>query len=266
MHSIGLPERLKLLTIKSIDSLDELDQSIFSSKKWLDLIGLPYRLWGVYKGQELVGGVVDCETLDVKLTPYHGLIVKEKSQEYAIAKVVADMSNLKLVNHYSIRDMRPFLWKGYKPALRYTYIANGLEFEKDTRYEINKAIHGGFEVLNGTIEQFWAIYKKTFERKCMSTPVDYDWFQKFNEVMQPKIYMVDDIAGAVIISDAHRDYYIFGASTKEAQNTGASSLVLSHAISKTNEMDLVGCNNESVGLFKRGFAKELKVCLGIELQ
>ncbi len=255
-----------MLTIKPVDSLDELEQTVFSSKAWLDLIGEPYRLWGVYKGQELIGGVVDCNTLDVKLTPYHGLIAKGKSQEYAIAKVVAEMPNLKLVNHYSITDMRPFLWKRYKPALRYTYIASGVEFEKDTRYEINKAAHGGFEVLNGTIQQFWSIYKETFDRKGMVVPVDYEWFQKFNEVMQPKVYLVDDIAGAVIISDIHRDYYIFGASTREAQNTGVSSLVLAHALSKTDEMDLVGCNNESVGLFKRGFAKQLKVCLCIERQ
>ena len=237
--------------------------TVFSTRKWLDLIGEPYRLWGVYKGREIVGGLVDCDSVDVKLTPYHGIVAKSKSYEYPVAKALADTTGLNIINHYSMTDIRPFLWKGYKPVLRYTYITGrDVAYEKDTRYEIGKA--AGREITEGTIEQFWSMYQETFIRKVMKPPVDYNWLQEFNEIMRPKIYMIGDLAGAVIISDKHRGYYIFGASTKDAQNTGASSAVLCYAISLRDEVDLVGCNNESVALFKRGFAKELKVCLGVE--
>ncbi len=252
------------MTIEPVDNLDSFG-TIFNSKKWLDLVGAPYRLWGIYKGKELVGGVVDCDTIGVKLTPYHGIVLKDKIYEYSVVKAVAEMPNLKLVNHYSITDARPFLWKDYKPILRYTYITNRHHtFEKDTRYEIGKAINNNLVVSDGTISQFWTIYKETFERKFMTMPVNYDWFKRFDEAVKPKIYIIDNLAGAVIMSDTHRDYYIFGASSQDAQNTGASSLVLSHAILCSDEMDLVGCNNKSIGLFKRGFARELKVCIGIE--
>lgn len=234
--------------------------TIFSTPKWLDLVGTPYQLHVFRKGNELIGGLVDCPTVDVKLTPYHGLIVKQS--EYAVAKNYAQLPLLNLVNHYSITDIRPFLWQGYKPIVRYTYVVSGQSPDKDTRYEINRAIKNGITVSEGTIEQFWDIYKETFNRKNLELPVDFIWFKDFNKLMNPKIYMTDG-AGAVIISDKHRDYYIFAASTQGAQNTGASSLVLSTALSHSKEMDLVGCNNEQVGLFKRGFGGELKVCLGV---
>jgi hypothetical protein len=245
------------------DDFNDQYGTIFSSVKWLDLIGAKYLLHAYHKGNELVGGLVDCNSVDVKLTPYHGIIVKD-GYEYTVAKEFAKLPNLNLINHYSITDVRPFLWNGYKPVLRHTYIIDkDSKPDKDTRYEIGKAQRNGITVKEGTIDQFWDLYKETFDRKDLDLPVDHQWFKNFDKLFQPRILIAGG-SGVVIMSDLHRDYYIFGASRQDALNTGSSSLALSTAI--TRETDLVGCNNEQVGLFKRGFGGELKVCLGIEPQ
>jgi hypothetical protein len=255
------------MLVKEIDSKtwNELNSespngTIFSDTKWLDLIGTPYKLLGVFKGNELVGGAVDTQR-DVKLTQYHGITLLAPQYEYAVSKELSGL-NLKLLNHYTITDMRPFLWEGYRPFLRYTYLVHECHPDKDTRYEITKAIRNGFTVSEGTILDFWDIYKETFERKNLDLPVDKQWFVDFAVLFRPRIYLADNLAGVVMMSDEKRDYYIFGASREEALNTGASSLSLSTAIQR--ETDLVGCNNEKVGMFKRGFGGELKVILGVE--
>ncbi len=244
------------------DEFNEIYGTVFTSTKWMDLVGIPYRLHYYYKGKELIAALVDYDSTIVKLMQYHGITLKDVQYEYSAMKYFAEMDNLHLINHYSITDVRSFLWQGYKPILRYTYIVKKLDLDKDTRYELRKAEKNGLSVSSGSIEQFWNIYKETFERKKLKIPVDLCWFKDFERIMKPKIFMVGNMAGVAMITDQHRDYYIFGASTSEAQGTGASTLALSTAI--TRETDLVGCNSENTGLFKRGFTRELRVCLGIE--
>jgi hypothetical protein len=227
--------------------------TIFSTRKWLDLIGESYRIHKLTKGNEIIGCFIDCGKVDVKLTPYHGIIAKH---EYTVAKHFSDFSGF--VNHYSFPDIRPFLWKGHKPVARYTYVVNGNTPDKDTRYLINKCQS---EVRPGTIDEFWDIYKETFDRKKLNLPVDHQWLKDFDRLFTPRILICGG-SGVVMMSDTHRDYYIFGASRLEALNTGSSAKALHKAI--TRETDLVGCNNEKVGLFKRGFRGEIKVCIGAE--
>ena len=228
--------------------------TIFSTRKWLDLIGEDYLIHKFTKGNEIIGCLIECGKVDVKLTPYHGIIAKD---EYATAKHFSEFTNI--VNHYDYPDIRPFLWKGHKPVVRYTYVVNNSTPDKDTRYAINKASQR-YEVRPGSIEEFWDIYKETFERKKLDLPVDLQWFKDFGRMFSPRVLICGG-SGVVMISDAHRDYYIFGASRQEALNTGTSSLALHKAIIR--ETDMVGCNNENVGLFKRGFGGILKVCLGV---
>lgn len=236
--------------------------TIFSSTKWLDLIDQESKTFVLNKGDEPIAGLVRFGTPIVKFTLYHGVILKDPKYEYPAMKHFAEFSGLYLMNHYSIKDIRPFMWKGYRPVVRYTYLVKKLDPDKDTRNQIRKAERNGLEVKEGTIEQFFNLYQETFQRKGMDLPADLKWFQRFDQVIKPKILIIEGLAAAIFMSDRHRDYYIFGASSREGQSTGASSLVLSKAI--VRETDLVGCNSENVGLFKRGFGGELKICLGIE--
>lgn len=237
------------------DTFNDQYGTVFSSTKWLDLIG-GYKIHLYHKGNELVGGLVDFGKVDVKLTPYHGVVVNPP-YEYTVSK---EFSKLKvnIINHYSVTDVRPFLWAGHKPIVRYTYLVKYSVPDKDTRYEINRASKT-LEVKEGTISEFWEIYQETFDRKELDLPVDLQWFKDFDRLFKPRILICGG-SGVVLMSDLHRDYYIFGASRQEALNTGSSSLALHKAI--VRETDLVGCNNEKVGMFKRGFGGELKVCLG----
>ena len=64
----------------------------------------------------------------------------------------------------------------------------------------------------------------------------------------------DNSAAVILINDEHRSYYILGAST----GNSTSSSVLWEAIKDKQEVDLVGCNDKKIALFKKGFGGELK--------
>ncbi len=240
------------------DKFNHQHGTIFSSTKWLDLIG-SYSLHGVYKGDELVGGFVNCDSIDVKLTPYHGVVLKDPSYEYSVIKTIAEIPNLKLMNHYSITDIRPFLWKGYKPVVRYTYIVDkDSRPDKQTRYDINH--NDGLCKI--THKDFIELYQETFERKGLTAPVTRDWmllnyFMKIESVLYGNENSMTNF-----IWDKNRAYYIFGASRGHSARVVSDSLQI--MLRHWTEVDMVGCNNEDIGNFKRGFGGKLKVCIGVQ--
>lgn len=246
------------------------ENSIFDSPKWCSLFPDKTRTFGCFKGNELIGTITGFErnsefiSGNYPLTYAQGIVIRDKSNELSVAKQLASFlkSNYERITivNYDFTDIRPFLWEGFKPIVKYTYLVKEVKLEKDTRYEINKATRSGIEVRPGTIDEFWDTYKDTFERKNLDLPVDRVWLERFNRDIEPKVFCAGG-AAVVFISDLVRDYYIFGATRQEALGTGASLLCLYTAIKR--ETDFVGCNVENIGLYKRGFGGELKVCLGV---
>jgi hypothetical protein len=240
------------------DSFNDLYGTIFSSTDWLDLTGLPYNLHVYHKGDELVGGMVDFKQLNVPLTPYHGIIVKDSAYEYVVSKGFAVQKNLKLVNHHSITDIRPLLWQGYKPVVKYTYLVQAVWIEncdKDTRYAIN---HCTLKTTTGTIDEFDKLYSRTFENKGLDRPVPTEFLHKLNDIFKPDIY-TNGSSMAVIIKDKRMAYYILGAS----EHNGTSLKLLWDAFQNYEIVDMCGANDEKVALYKRGFGGSLTPCLGV---
>lgn len=220
--------------------------TIFSSTKWLDLFG-GYELKGVYKKDNLIGGIADFGEAK-PLTPFQSVLTLKNPQQ-----VMEALDVKYVVNHYTLPDIRPFLWKGYKPLVRYTYIVRpewGL-LDKDTRNLVRKydlPIGSDFGYLD-------ALYSLTFERKGLQRPIDSAFLKKVCDM--GTIYTCDG-AAVVIIRDEKRSYYIIGAS----DGTGTSSYLLWNAIKDEREGDLVGCNNRDIANFKKSFGGELKVYCG----
>lgn len=175
--------------------------TIFSERLWLSLLGLNYHLYGCFKGDEMVGGVVacedaarpDCTSEIIPLTPFQGILFRDNSQmrtttreslERKTASAMADalekdFQNLTFVNHYTIHDIRPFYWMTYgRPheytaLVRYTYVVDTGDMDRawnkldeNTRYEINKARKRDITVVESDdFALFDGMHERTFERQ-----------------------------------------------------------------------------------------------------
>lgn len=252
--------------------------TIFCTTKWMRLFDASYTVYGYFKNGNLIGGIAGFEK-PMPLTPFQGILVQDMpNTKYAnaisiqneVATALLDVAPREFCNHYTFPDIRPFLWAGWQAYTRYTYVIETTDWlwenlEKQTRYEITRAQRDGIVVDTGNIAQFDDLYTQTFERKGMKRPVSTDFMLKFNQVLEPDIYIAQknnkDMAGAVMIHDTKRAYYIFGASSEGH----ASSLVLWEALSRENEIDLVGCNDKNIALFKRGFGGKLMPYFGVSL-
>ena len=230
--------------------------TIFSLTKWLDLFG-DYELLGYYKNGNLTGGIVLQKPMP--LTPFQGVLVKPTEGKYttrmSLENEVAEalipaIGRTTFSNHYNFIDIRPFLWHGFSSTIKYTYVwTPSCQLEKDTRYIINrydKPIGKDFDRLD------W-LYTETFRRKKMERPVTSKFLKKMCEATSAEVFTTDG-AGVILVKDSKRYYYIIGSS----DGHGESSYLLWNAIKDRNEVDMVGCNNKNIGLFKRGFGGELK--------
>jgi len=273
--------------------------TVFSTSKWLEVIDHdePWVLQ-FYKGDEVCGGLVyfvskenACHSgLGIPITPFQGMLtlipegmksVSQQSLQNEIAKAVllelGEFQNVYMTHHYSIKDVRPFLWEGYKSFPQYTYVvdlsdidATWDNMEKDTRNMVGKAVKNGVEIVKSDdVKAFDKMYAKTFERKGLVRTASYSMIKRLFEKMEPDLFMAyfegKPIAGVIMITDTKRAYYILGAS--EQNDMGASYLTLWRAMQemslKRKEIDLVGCNDQRIAMFKSGYGGKLELYLGV---
>lgn len=237
-------------------------EAIFCTSKWLELYDdAEYHIYGVYKGNNLVGGSA-CFDVPQPITPFQGILVVPLKAKYTTIMslhnevVTALLPYLpdEFACHYEFPDVRPFLWDGWQASVKYTYVVHPdwNEVEKDTRWEIKNA---NVEVLQSDdIELFNSLYDYTFTQKGLKRTASIELITKLFQTIPNKLYVSSDKSSAVmLIFDSKRAYYILGASTH--QNT--SSCVLWEAIRDLKEVDLVGCNVQKIDAFKRQFGGRL---------
>jgi hypothetical protein len=221
---------------------------------------------GCYKNGNLVGGMVLQEPKP--LTPFQGVLVRNTEGKYTtqmsleneVCQALAEIKHPKFFNHYNLVDVRQFLWAGYSPILKYTYVVepNWDRCEKDTKWMVLK--HKFNDIKENDFDTLDALYTLTFERKGMTRPVSTEFLRNMCDLPFTEIYTTEG-AGVVLIKDTKRYYYIIGASDGE----GTSSFLLWNAIKDKKEVDVVGCNNCKIGMFKRGFGGQLKPYFGLTL-
>lgn len=259
--------------------------TIFSTTKWLRLIGQPFRIYGYYKNGKLLGGMANFDQL-APLTPFQGILVADIpgakytttiSLHNEVATALLPYAPKSFYNHYTFPDIRPFKWAGWQCDIRYTYVVDLTDMdklweglEKQTRYEINHASKTYQTFMTPDVGVFNSLYSETFKRKGIERPVDSEMVQGLCWTLNAAIFCslsLDSVGSmAILVEDNKRAYYILGAS----DDTGhTSSLTLWTAFEKSTragikEIDLVGCNNEQIGLFKRGFGGKLIPYFGVK--
>jgi len=248
--------------------------TIFSSTTWCNLFPDPYKIYGVYKGDELLGGIIGFlkdgfTSGGYPLTQFQGVICKHlpkytsaMSLQQRVSNVLIDTlkyDEVTIVNHPSFYDVRPFLWAGWQPMIKYTYEIRSIslaDLSKDTRSEIK--LHRDTLDIRSMAE-FDKPYGDTFEHKGLARPVSYEWLTKLNETLHPIIYS-NGHAMAVIICDWCNAYYILGASDHQ----GYSSSLLYDIFQLYYSVDLCGCNVKEIGDFKAQFGGKLIPYIGVK--
>ena len=237
--------------------------SIFNLSSWCDLSEKEYDIYGTFKGDELVGGVI----LDgFPITPYQGVVLKDNTKYSVTEALIKEIPEGFITNHYNFVDIRPFLWAGYTPYVRYTSVLDITDLDrvlkgmnKDTRYEARKPL----DCTNGRPDDFWGLYVNMFERKKLELPISERFFYNLWTRIPCDIYRSKN-ASSVMMYEGDTAYYILGAS----EGTGESTALMWHAIQDLSrrgfkKLDFVGINVREIGLFKLGFGGEVKPLLGV---
>ena len=270
--------------------------SIFSQPWWLDAVAgddwdvvvqekegkiigaLPYGR-GQKKGFDVIQNLI--------LTQHQYLYIEpSKSNRYAkilayqkkiIASLVEQLPRFAWFNlniHPSITNWLPFYWLGFQQTTRYTYILDDLadmdmvysNFESKIKTDLKKAEKKVEIEENGEVEKLYMVIEKSFERQGIKTPFGLETVQKIEQACSTrncsKILLAKDHqgnihAGIYLVWDNERMYYLLGGGDPKYRNSGATSLLLWHAIQLASThvkiFDFEGSMMEPVERFVRSF-------------
>jgi len=153
-----------------------------------------------------------------------------------------------------------------KKTTRKTYIVNisdpektWANFEKRTRYEIRKAE-------KNSILRFSKLQKHSFLRQKHDNKFSDKWvsdlFYLLKEKKMGKLYLLPEAGAIVVWINKKKAYYLMAGSTSRGKKKGIPSLLLWQIMEDLQrmgfkELDLVGANNPTIALFKRGFGGKL---------
>lgn len=247
--------------------------TLFHNSFWLQASGHRFVIYGYYKGGELFAGIplVYEKTLNLKivnqppLTPYLGVVFKKRETKYVNRVSEEKEINLEIAQrlksdfasgcfHFTpgARDLQPFIWEGFTPGIRYTYLTNlGEELEdiwqlmgEERRRNIRKAEADGIEAIAcDDFEKVYRLVEKTFSRQEKTVAFKSATF-RHNGVLQEREQCRgflaqnkagDAMAAVYIIWDNKRSYYLLGGYDSERSHHGASALAMWQAIKFTKE-------------------------------
>ena len=185
----------------------------------------------------------------------------------------ANISVIKL--HHSVKNILPFVWKGYRSSVRYTYILKEI-YEKEsillenlssnTRKNINKA-EKKLEVFESQdVSKLHELIDMTFQRQNLNIPYSKDnlisLFKACKANSCCKILMTKDNqnnihSGILLVWNKKTVYYLVGGSNPAFRNSEAMTLIMWESVkfasSFAQEFDFEGTMVESIERFIRGF-------------
>ncbi len=174
---------------------------------------------------------------------------------------------------YALTNWLPFYWQGFQQTTRYSYVLADLvnldlvfaEFRENIRREIRKAKKRLVVTESDDLQTFYQFNLKTFQRQNKTPSFSYELLQRVDSVCQTqncrKIFFAADAdkihAVLYLVWDAHSAYYLMGGADPALRSSGASSLLMWHAIqfaaTVTRQFDFEGSMIEPIERFFRSF-------------
>lgn len=270
--------------------------SIFSQPWWLDAVaGSNWDVIIEEKGGQIIAALpyekAQKKGFDFLRNPIltqHQYLYVEPSKSTRYAKILAHQKKIitsllgklpkfavfKLNIHPSFTNWLPFYWLGFEQSTRYTYIIDNLSevekvysnFESKIKTDIKKA-EKLVEVEEARdVELLYQVVEKSFERQGIKTPFSLETVQRIEQACSArncsKVLLAKDEqgnvhAGIYLIWDKERMYYLLGGGDPNYRNSGATSLLLWHAIqfaaTQVKVFDFEGSMMEPVERFVRSF-------------
>lgn len=175
-----------------------------------------------------------------------------------------------------ITNWLPFYWRGFKQTTQYTMQIHDLADQKSlwdnlegrARTEIRKSTskYGLRLRENPSLSDLFHLNTLTFSRQDRQSPYDFDYLLSLDKACvarnSRKMFIAEDAdgqahAGAYVVWDKNRAYYLLGGGDPNLRNSGASSLCIWEAIlfsaSVANSFDFEGSMIEPVERFFRSF-------------
>jgi hypothetical protein len=243
--------------------------TLFHTTLWLDAAGLPYRLLGCFRGNDLHGGFALSLVGDraagrphPSLTPYLGIMYPPPRAKYvteishhkeigiAFAKFIKnEFDFLELTFSPEVIDLQPFIWQGFEVDLHYTYRLSleSLEAVLDNmdaprRRNLLNAEKQGVQVEVGdNFAQILRLREMTFKRQGMAAS-DGSAAIAFESALRHAGHCQgflarskegEPLGGVWIAWDDKRAYYLLGGFDRSAQSNNAVALAMWRAIQFT---------------------------------
>ena len=118
-------------------------------------------------------------------------------------------------------------------------------------------------------EHFFKVYKETFERQNMKTPIDKKTFLNFDNLVIKNsgrtilgAFDQEQLCSAVyILNGINQDHYLMGGTKNADRNSGAPSMLLwkciSNAIKRNKSFNFEGSMNSTIIRYFRNFGGDL---------
>lgn len=178
--------------------------------------------------------------------------------------------------HYSMTNWLPFYWKGFEQTTRYTYVIEDLSnleavydnFKSNVRGKIRKAQRIVHVESTESIDLFYELNKKTFNRQGITIPYTLDFLRRKDEVVSRnhsrQIFIAKDDEGRIhsalyLIWDGQSSYVHMVGEDPDLRKSGAGILLIWEAIKFTkeklglNKFDFEGSMIENIESVRRAF-------------
>jgi len=231
------------------------------------------------KGNEFIQMPVLTQTLGPYLIypqnqKYEKRLAFEKEVLTELIKQLPEFGFFNQRFHYSITNWLPFFWNGFSQSTRYTYVVDDLSdldsvfsnFGSNIKSDIRKADKIAKIEETNDLELFYGLIASTFNKQNKAVPYSIEMLKRIDDACvkenSRKIFIAKDDKGQLhaavyLIWDETSAYYLIGGKNNEIKNSGATSLVLWHAIkfasSIVGKFDFEGSMLEPVERFFRAF-------------
>jgi len=276
--------------------------TLFHHTYWLEAFGRPVAVIGCYQAEELIGGMSlsyqRVAGLKIArppyLTPYLGPIVfragGKRHRALTLEKDVAASLIGYLTEHYDFAriplsldcvDVQPFQQRGFSVDVEYTYVIElddmdrvWQELNQDRRRKIRRGVKEGLSCESSDdLDTFFRLWTRSLashgKRLSQSRFGEVcHWYAALAAKNRAKLLLIKDAqgrihAGAILVWDHRRAYYLLSGMDREIASGNAMALLLwecmrfSKEEAGVAEFDFDGSDVPGVEIFFRGFGGRL---------
>lgn len=271
--------------------------TIFHKTYWLESFGEDFKIYGCFKDNKLFAGLpvifID-SSLGVRsiyhpeLTAYLGIVFKELQDKYVseisqrkeVCTIIAkklkdDFDDLYIKFSPNFNDLQSFIWEGFSAFVKYTYILDIEDLESVWMNMSTKRRNNMRRAKRDMIcideedkfDEILSIQQTSYER--LGVDIDFQTIaSRHHEILKQKkkchFFLAkkatgEPVAGAYMIWDNKRSYYIIGGYDHIKSHHGALTLAVWEAIRYTkeelnlNQFDFVGSMVPDVENYFRKF-------------